>query len=142
MLFCLGPGDTVYPSSTQNTLAGLTIRSIRKAGRHALMAFAEIPDRTSAARLRGLDLVVDRELLPVLPEGEYYYDEIVGLEARSTAGETLGVVVGIFETGSNDVYVVQGRQRQLLIPAIRDVIIKIDLAAGLLLVEPMDGLLD
>ncbi|GAB4482359.1 MAG: ribosome maturation factor RimM [Thermodesulfovibrionales bacterium] len=142
LFFSLHPGDTVYPLSGEAALNPLVIRSIRDADRHAFCAFEGINDRAAAALLRGSDLGVDRSRLPVLPEGEYYYDQIIGLEVTATDGGTLGRVVEIFETGSNDVYVVQGLRRQYLIPAIRDVIVRIDPGAGVIVIRPMEGLLD
>ena len=76
-----------------------------------------------------------------LPEGHYYYDQIIGLNAITTDGTPLGTVVEILSTGSNEVYVVRAEGREVLIPAIRDVVRQIDLAAGVLVVEPIEGLL-
>ncbi len=57
-------------------------------------------------------------------------------------GALLGKVSDIFETGSSDIYVVQGEGREFLIPAIADVIKAVDPAGGRIVITPLDGLLD
>ena len=75
------------------------------------------------------------------PAGFYYY-ELVGLRVITAAGEDLGEVVGIQETGSNDVLIVGGAdRREILIPAIDDVIIEVDVEAGKIVVDPIPGIL-
>jgi 16S rRNA processing protein RimM len=114
--------------------------SRRHAGRVALR-FVDVPDRDAADALRGQPLYIPRSQAMPLPEGHYYHDQIIGLRAVSTAGEDLGVIEAILPTGSNDVYVARDGTRELLIPAIRDVVRDIDLDAGTLTVEPIEGLL-
>ena len=67
---------------------------------------------------------------------------LLGLRVVTEQGETLGELVDIIETGSNDVYVVQGNGRELLIPALEDVVLAVDLAEGIMKVCPPEGLLD
>ncbi len=78
-----------------------------------------------------------------LPAGEYYYWQILGLRVRTIEGEYLGEVSQILETGANDVYIVRTDDGEdLLIPAIRSVIQKIDLEHGVIEIEVIPGLLD
>lgn len=77
--------------------------------------------------LVGADLYVDKDNLPPLEEGEYYWHELIGMRVRTEEGEDLGRIRGIFNTGSNDVYVVRKGSREILLPALRDVIRKVDL---------------
>jgi len=64
------------------------------------------------------------------------------LAVQTEDGESLGELVDIFETGSNDVYVVKAGSREILIPAIEEVVLDVNLAAGRMVVRPPDGLLD
>jgi 16S rRNA processing protein RimM len=99
-------------------------------------------DSTSAAEaLRQRFLEVPEEELKPLSEGEYYQFQILGLEVRTTEGQPLGKVTQILSTGSNDVFVVHGEGRELLIPALDDVIKAIDLDGGWIEVELVEGLL-
>lgn len=95
----------------------------------------------AAARLRGRDIEIRHEQLHSLPEGEYYLFQIIGLEVRTTAGECLGNVTEIETSPAHDIYVVGGRGEEYLIPAINEVIRAIDIEAGQMVIEPIEGLL-
>jgi len=100
----------------------------------------ETPEQVD--ELRGTHLYIPRGEAMPLPPGRYYFDQIIGLEARLVTGTVLGPVRSILPTGSNDVYVVDaGEHGQILVPAIHAVIKEINVEAGYLLVEPMGGLL-
>ncbi|MBI4317234.1 MAG: 16S rRNA processing protein RimM [Chloroflexi bacterium] len=94
-----------------------------------------------AARLRGKMLSVPLEEAVPLPPGQYYWYQIIGLEVWTAQGQFVGVVADILPTGSADVYVVQAEDREVLIPAIEDVIKAIDLDGRRIVIEPMPGLL-
>lgn len=112
----------------------------RHAGRVALR-FAAVTDRTEAEGLRGLALYIPRSEAMPLPDGQYYYDQIIGLKVHTTDGQHVGIITQILTTGSNDVYVVRDDGREVLVPAIRDVVRHIDLESGIMLIEPIAGLL-
>ena len=76
-----------------------------------------------------------------LPEGQYYYFQLIGLEVWTTQGEFLGNITEILATESNDNYVVRNTNGEILIPAIEDVVKSIDLDKGCLVIEPIAGLL-
>ena len=78
-----------------------------------------------------------------LPDGSYYHFQIVGLTVFTVDGVPLGEVVDILETGSNDVYVIRDDEgKEHLLPALKDVVKDIDLEKGLMLVQPLPGLLE
>jgi 16S rRNA processing protein RimM len=77
---------------------------------------APIEDRDIAAALIGAEIQVDRELLPKAPAGSYYWDDLVGLDVVSDAGEPLGRVVSVIDNGAQDVLVLEGGERERLIP--------------------------
>ena len=76
-----------------------------------------------------------------LEQDEYYEYQIIGLAVWTTGGEYLGTVDEVISTGANDVYVVRGEEREILIPAIEDVVLEINLAQGRMVVELMEGLI-
>ena len=80
----------------------LTLKSLRD-GNNIIARFAEIPDRTTAERMRGTELTVPRDALPPLGEGEYYHADLIGLPAVSTTGDDLGRVVAVENFGAGDV---------------------------------------
>ena len=104
----------------------------------ALLKLGGCDDRTAAETLRGLLVQVPLEEAIPLAEGEYYEHQIVGLDVWTVGGDYLGEVVEILYTGANEVYVVHGpppRRREVLIPAIRQVVLEVDLDAGRLRVD-------
>jgi len=136
----LKPDDEVsvsLPGSTRK----LKIRSIKNHGRGILVSFHDINDPESARLLRGALIGIEAGAVE-LPEGEFLYSQIIGLSVVTAEGEEVGAVSDIFKTGSNDVYVVKKGEKEYLIPAIRDVIKKIDLADKKIIIEVMKGLLD
>lgn len=101
-------------------------------------------DRNTANTLRGHLVQIPTEEAIPLEEGHYYEYQILGLQARTVSGENLGEIVEIIFTGANEVYVVEDSDPntpQILIPAIKDVILEVDLESGHLLVELPEGLL-
>lgn len=97
--------------------------------------FEGIDEREQAAELRGFKVAVDREALAALPDGQYYWADLIGLAVLNVDGMRLGVVERLMETGANDVLVVRG-ERERLIPYVRpDVVRAVDLAAGELRVD-------
>jgi len=79
---------------------------------------------------------VPRSELPALAAGEYYWADLVGLRVETTDGQFLGQVDHLLETGANDVLVVQGEDRERLIPFVMEQVIKqIDLNTGRIQVD-------
>ena len=115
-----------------------TIEASRWQSRTLFLKLEGVDDRETAESLRGADLQAPAPT--ALEEGRYYQHEIIGLEVRDKHGAELGRVAEIISTGSNDVYVVRGRRGELLLPAIEDVVVAVDLARGQIVVELMEGL--
>ena len=100
-----------------------------------------------AEKLRGMLIKVSVDELMPLPPGRYYIFQIIGLECRTESGTPLGVVTDVLQTGANDVYVVKPykgvtRQKEILIPVIPQVVKDIRPEEGVLVIEPMDGMLE
>ncbi|WP_298440299.1 ribosome maturation factor RimM [Geobacter sp.] len=107
-----------------------------------LLTLKQFSDINEVLNLVGRELYARRDQFPPLPEGEYYWCDLIGLSVVCDDGTFLGRVAEIISTGSNDVYVVRGTGREYLIPAVEEIVVAIDLAAGTLTVSPPEGLLD
>lgn len=92
------------------------------------------------AGLIGKEILVCREDLPELGEGEYYWFEILGMAVETEGGRRIGTVKEIFPTGANDVYVVDGNRGEILLPATEEVIRSIDRTKRVIKVVRMEGL--
>jgi 16S rRNA processing protein RimM len=115
-----------------------TIDSIRFHKGLALIAFDEIVDVDAAETLRGSVLRISGADLPPLAENEYYLYQVVGIEARTEAGEVIGTVSDVIETGANNVFVVTPADggKELLFPSIPDVVTDIRPTDGYLVIRP------
>ncbi len=109
--------------------------------RGAILKFGGVESRDEAERLRGQMLYVAEADAVPLPRDSYFWHQIIGLRVRSDAGQDLGTIKEIIQTGSNDVYVVRADEREILLPAIKDVVREIDLAGGVVTVHLIEGLL-
>lgn len=107
-----------------------------------IVKFKEINDMNEALQLKDYLIKINRSEVVPLPEGHYYIFQLVGSEVYSDKGEFLGELVDVHRTGSNDVYVVQNPDtgEEILIPALKDVVKKIDLEENKLVVELLPGL--
>jgi 16S rRNA processing protein RimM len=128
------PGTRVFAGEEHLPLTIRTRRSIDKA---LLLTFKDIDDTETAGQYRNHFIYTVKEELPPLPEGEYYHFDLIGLEVVNEAGSFLGRISEVIETGANDVYVVTNTEgEESLLPAIKSVILSVDLAAGKMVVNP------
>ncbi len=111
-------------------------------GKKLIVAFKGFDNINQVLHLVGRELYTTRKELPELAEGEFYWCDLLGLKVVTDAGISLGFVSEIIATGSNDVYVIKGEEREYLIPALEDVVLDIDLKKEIMLVSPPEGLLD
>ena len=105
-----------------------------------LLRFAEVAGRREAAALHGETLYVPTGEAPDTPPGTYYHYQLVGMSVVSEAGEPLGTLTEIIATGANDVYVVTGESAELLLPALADVIVGVDVQANSMTAAVPEGL--
>ena len=100
-----------------------------------------VASRSDAEAARGQVFTVPRELLAPLPHGRYYYFDIIDMVVLDEAGDELGCVKEIIETGVNDVYVIERpEQPDLLIPALEDVVLSVSVSEKHMTVRVPEGL--
>lgn len=112
----------------------------RAQGQQALLHLSGLKNRDAAEAWRGAYVYVRLEDSPPLEENEYYHYQLTGLNVQTLEGERLGQITEVLATGANDVYVVQGDHGEILLPAIKQVILSVDLEAGTMLVQVPEGL--
>jgi 16S rRNA processing protein RimM len=129
----VGPEHTRYP-----------IQSVRPyKGEMIVLKLDDIKDANAAESLRNLDIQIPESKLAKLPPDSYYQHDILGLHVFTMDGRDLGHITDIIVTGSNDVYTIKTSDgKQVLIPAIKDVIKQIDLIRHTMYIDPLPGLLD
>ena len=99
-----------------------------------------LDDRETAAAQLSNYLEVPQDQAASLPEDAWYHHQLLGLRVRSAAGAGLGEIVDVLERPANDVWVVRGAGRELLVPATKDAVLEVDLTSGSVVVA--DWLLD
>ena len=104
-------------------------------GRTVIAQLMGCHDRTTAEKYRGLMIAVPRSRLPKGKEDEYYWSDLIGLEVVNVAGERLGKVGNLQDTGANQVLCVAGGDGEILIPFIESAIKQVDLAGKTIQVD-------
>lgn len=107
-----------------------------------LIKLQGVDSMEKAGEFKHAQLVIEQDELISLPEGEYYHFQLEGLQVIDDERGLLGELTEVLGTGANDVYVVKTAQHgEVLIPAIKDVILSVDLAAGEMRIHLLPGLL-
>lgn len=111
--------------------------------KHILLTLDGVADRTQAEKLKGQLVQVPIEQAMPLPEGSYYLYQLIGLQVVTTEGKILGTITDILETKANDVYVVtnEDSEKELLLPAVPEVVKSIDIEKGQVTIELIEGLI-
>lgn len=106
-----------------------------------LIKFKEFNDRDEVERLRKRELFVSREYASPLKEDEYYISDLIGLKVIDEEEQEIGTLNNVMQTGANDVYQILMKDgKEVLLPAIRQCVLQVDIEAGYMRVHVMDGL--
>lgn len=134
--------ETVYIKK-KNEYEKLDITNIKYQKNNLIVKFAQIKDINEAEKYKNFVLYCKRADLGELPEGVYYIADLIGSKIVTEDGESIGTVIDVFNTGSNDIYEVKREgKKNMLIPVIDDVVRKIDIENKTITVSLMDGLED
>lgn len=118
------------------------IEKVRSVPHKMILKLEGVDDRTTAQSLKGAYLEKERGELHELTEDEYFIFDLIGLTVKTLAGAYLGKLTDVWTLTANDVYIVHDGEKELLIPAIKDVIEKVDLDRKEMIIVPIDGLLE
>ena len=103
------------------------ILSMRHDGSAVYLGLRGVPDRNAAELLRGKEIVIPRDEAPQLPDGRYYIADLLGLEIITEKGTSLGTLTNI-RTAATDVYTLTQGEKEILFPAVDDLILNVDIA--------------
>ena len=117
------------------------IESVRYHKNQVVLKLEKIDDIDTAQKYKGYFLKIRREDAAELPKDSYYIVDLIGLDVYTEQNLLLGKLADVFQTGSNDVYVVKDENgKEILLPAIKDVIKNIDIENGKMIVKLLEGL--
>ena len=124
----------------------LEVSSVKYFKQYAIVKFKGIDNINDIEQYKGIDLYVTREDAIPLEKDEYFITDLIGLKVVSDEGDEIGVLEDVLQTGANDVYVVKAnekyRNKELLMPAIKDCVKNVDINNNTLTVHIMEGLLE
>ncbi len=106
----------------------VSVESLAVQSKGLIARFPGCDDRTTAEKFKGLLVAVPRSSLPGARRDEYYWSDLIGLEVVNLAGENLGVIENLMDTGANQVLCVRGGSGEVLIPFIASAIRQVSLA--------------
>jgi len=123
-------GDTKLP---------VNIQSVKEHSKGLIFQFEEFSTIDEVEIFKSQYVYVDSQDLPELPEGEYYHHQLIGLQVFDPQGNEIGILQNILETGANDVYLIKNSDaKEILIPALLDLIKKIDIENKTMIITPLD----
>lgn len=118
----------------------LTVASTRPDRGRLLVTFEGIADRTAAELLNGRYLFVPEQEAPELPEGSFWPHQLEGSEVVTEAGRALGEIREVILGVANDIWVTGPPSNEVLIPALKDVVVSVDVAGRRVVVRDVPGL--
>lgn len=132
------------PLLSEDGTRSFRISGLRRLGGGLAARIDGVSDRDAAEALRGTRLHVTRDRLPALSDDEYYHADLIGLRVQDAAGQLLGRVHAVHDHGAGDLLEVRApdRRESVLVPFTRQIVPTVDLAAGLMVADPPEGLFD
>jgi len=124
-----------------NQLVKYEVQGTKFLSNTVVLKLAGIDTEEAAIRLKNFYVKVDRKSAVKLPKDTYFICDLIDLEVFDEKGSLLGTVRDVIQTGSNDVYVVQGSGKDILIPALKEVVKEIDVWNKKITVELPEGLI-
>ena len=110
--------------------------SVRRVGEDAIFLRMEgVETRNDAETMRGTQLFIDRANAVELDEDSTFICDLMGLKGVLTDGSEIGKIIDVMQPGGNDVYVFKGKRGEVLVPALKSVVVKVDLAEGVMLLD-------
>ena len=121
----------------------LDVENVKFFKNMAILKFKGYDNINDIEIYKGKDLLIPREQAVKLAPNENFIVDLIGLKVVTEDGDTFGVMTDVLQTGANDVYVVElNNGKELLLPAIKDCILQVDIEGGKMTVHVLDGLMD
>ena len=120
----------------------LEIEGVKFFKNMVILKFKGIDDRNDVERMRQAKLLVTRENAVELGKDEYFIADLIDMQVELEDGTAFGVLTDVMQTGANDVYCIRTEEHgEVLIPAIKDCILDVDVEAGKMKIHLLDGLI-
>lgn len=128
---------------TEKERLTLTVAGVKFFKQYVILKFREYDSINDIEKYKGARLLVPREKAVKLQKDEYFVADLIGMQVVTEDGKPFGRLKNVLETGANDVYVVETvESKEVLLPAIKECVLQVDMEKGVITVHIMDGLLD
>lgn len=126
---------------TGREMLPLEIQNVKFFKQFAILKFKGIDNINDIEKYRGKSLMIDREDAVDLNEDEYFIADMIGMKVCTEDGSEFGTLKDVMETGANDVYIIDSPEHgEVLIPAIKECILDVDMEEGRMTIHLMEGL--
>lgn len=121
----------------------LEIQNVKFFKQYAILKFKGIDNINDIEKYRGKSLMIDREDAAPLAADEYYIADMLGMDVYTEDGSLFGSLKDVMETGANDVYIIDSREHgEVLVPAIKECILNVDVKENRMTIHLMEGLIE
>jgi 16S rRNA processing protein RimM len=134
--------ERVWLGRNPSTTEAFHVEQTRVDGTQVVMKLRGIDDRTAASELREQYVFIQDHEVVRPADGSYFIHEVLGMEVSTEQGVAVGTVADVWVTPANDVWVVRGENREVLIPATKEIIKMVDVERRTVVIHAMEGLLD
>ncbi len=125
-----------------NQYRSLRVSRSQLSGKWIRIKFAGINSPEDVAVLNGAEIIIPESERPISEEHEYYVDDLVGCMVVSDTGEDIGFLQEVWHQGHHDIWVIDGIAGEILIPAVKEFILNVDLESHRITINQIEGLLD
>lgn len=137
----LSPGAAAFIDAKEGPVP-VTVESVSKFKNLLIIKFKEFGDINDVELFKDRDLLMSMDVLPELKEDEYFISDLVDMGVFDEEDQKLGTIREVLQTGANDVYVVAAKDKDILIPAIHDCILTVNVPEKKMVVRLLPGLTD
>lgn len=134
--------NLVLQEQGQSATRTYSLVKSRSQGKLAIVQLQGVNTRDEAEALQGSEVWVSKLELPGLQPGEYYWHQLVGLQAVTETGTILGTISGLFATKAHDVMVIVDAEQEYMVPVKDEIIKQVDAKSGKVIIAPPAGLLE
>ena len=120
----------------------LEVEHVKFFKQFVIVKFKEFDNINDIERYKRCPLLVTRENAVSLEEDEYFVADMIGMKVITEDGTEFGTLSDVMETGANDVYVIDSKEHgEVLMPAIKECVLNVDMESGIITVHLMNGLI-
>jgi 16S rRNA processing protein RimM len=131
-----------FAGLNEKSLIPLVIESIEPKGDKLTLKFEEYSDRSGIEKLTNFYIYVDERYSIKLPDNQYFMHQLVGLKVKDEQGNDLGHIKSILELPAHNLFVIEYKSREVLVPHVDEFVVSIDMVNKIIVLNVIEGLFD